>query len=87
MVRWTDCVTVRMEARIHYDVFHHSLIARSAQLLADAAAQGRGIKTKIIGHEEAKFSHDKLVDENIRWMFFQPAYEELLEETGGKFLA
>ncbi|RVX74355.1 hypothetical protein B0A52_01480 [Exophiala mesophila] len=58
-----------------------------AQLLVDAAAQGRGIKTKIVGDKEAKFSHDKLVDKNIRWMFFQPAYEELLEETGGAFLA
>ena len=59
----------------------------AAQLLADAAAKGRGIKTKIIGHEGAKFSHDKLVDKDIRWMFFQPAYEELLHETRGEFLA
>lgn len=60
---------------------------RVAQLLADAAAKRREIKTKIIGHEEAKFSHDKLVGKDIRWMFFQPAYEEILHETRGEFLA
>jgi hypothetical protein len=58
-----------------------------AQLMADAAAKGRGIETKIIGEEEAKFSHDKLVGKDIRWMFFQPSYEEILHETRGEFLA
>jgi len=53
----------------------------------DAAAKGRGISTKIIGHEEAKFSHEKLVSKDVRWMFFQPSYEELLHETRGEFLA
>ena len=58
----------------------------SAQLLADAAAAGRGMQTKKVGHEEAKFSHDKLTDKNARWLFFQAAYEEILHETGGEFL-
>jgi hypothetical protein len=60
---------------------------RAAQLMADAAAKGRGIETKIIGHEEAKFSHDNLVGKDVRWMFFQPSYEEILHETRGEFLA
>jgi hypothetical protein len=60
---------------------------RVAQLMADAAAKGREIQTKIIGEDEAKFSHDKLVGKDIRWMFFQPSYEEILHETRGEFLA
>ena len=69
------------------DLIVVSTNATTAQLLADAAAKGRGISTKIIGHEEAKFSHDKLTGKDVRWMFFQPSYEELLHETRGEFLA
>src|SRR5579862_8627055 len=57
-----------------------------AQLLADAAAAGRGMKTTIIDDEDAKFTHDALASEDIRYMQFQPAYEEVMEISGGAFL-
>lgn len=58
----------------------------AAQLLADAAAKGRGIKPTIIDDEDAKFTHDSLAGEDIRYMQFQPAYEEVLRSSNGAFL-
>jgi ribulose-5-phosphate 4-epimerase/fuculose-1-phosphate aldolase len=58
----------------------------AAQLLADAAAQGRGIKATIIDDEDAQFTRDSLRSAEIRYMMFQPAYEEMLKSTGGDFL-
>jgi ribulose-5-phosphate 4-epimerase/fuculose-1-phosphate aldolase len=58
----------------------------AAQLLADAAAAGRGIKPTIIDDEDAKFTHDSLAGEDIRYLMFAPAYEEILESTNGDFL-
>ena len=57
-----------------------------AQLLADAAAAGRGIKPTIIDDEDAKFTHDSLCGEDMRYLMFQPAYEEILESSKGEFL-
>jgi ribulose-5-phosphate 4-epimerase/fuculose-1-phosphate aldolase len=57
-----------------------------AQLLADAAAAGRGIKPTIIDDEDAKFTHDSLCGEDLRYMMFAPAYEEIMHSTKGDFL-
>jgi len=58
----------------------------AAQLLADAAAAGRGIKPTIIDDEDAKFTHDSLCGEDLRYMMFAPAYEEIMHSTKGDFL-
>jgi len=58
----------------------------AAQLLADAAAAGRGIKPTIIDDEDAKFTHDALCGEDLRYLMFAPAYEEILHSTKGDFL-
>ena len=58
----------------------------TAQLLADAAAAGRGIKPTIIDDEDAKYTHDALCGEDIRYLMFAPAYEEILHSTKGDFL-
>jgi ribulose-5-phosphate 4-epimerase/fuculose-1-phosphate aldolase len=58
----------------------------AAQLLADAAAGGRGIKPTVIDDEDAKFTHDSLAGEDIRYLMFAPAYEEIMESTKGEFL-
>jgi len=55
------------------------------QLLADNAARLRGMETIKIGDEEAAFSHQVSTD-HMRYVSFQPTYEELLEETNGAFL-
>jgi ribulose-5-phosphate 4-epimerase/fuculose-1-phosphate aldolase len=58
----------------------------AAQLLADAAAAGRGIKPTLIDDEDAKFTYDSLRGEDMRYLGFAPAYEEILEESKGEFL-
>ena len=58
----------------------------AAQLLADAAAAGRGIKPTIIDDEDAEFTHDSMFDEDLRYLMFAPAYEEILKSTNGDFL-
>lgn len=58
----------------------------AAQLLADAAAAGRGIKPTIIDDEDAKYTHDVLAGEDMRYLSFVPAYEEILASTKGEFL-
>jgi ribulose-5-phosphate 4-epimerase/fuculose-1-phosphate aldolase len=57
-----------------------------AQLLADAAAAGRGIKRTIIDEADARFTHDSLCGEDIRYLMFAPAYEEIMETSKGEFL-
>jgi ribulose-5-phosphate 4-epimerase/fuculose-1-phosphate aldolase len=57
-----------------------------AQLLADAAAAGRGIKTTIIDDEDAQFTRDALRGEDIRYLMFAPQYEDILMSTKGDFL-
>jgi ribulose-5-phosphate 4-epimerase/fuculose-1-phosphate aldolase len=57
-----------------------------AQLLADAAAAGRGIKATLIDDEDAKFTHDSMSGEDIRYLLWMPQYEDILESTDGDFL-
>ena len=58
----------------------------AAQLLADAAAAGRGIKPTFIDNEDAKFTYESLSGEDLRYLMFAPAYEEILKSTNGDFL-
>jgi len=59
----------------------------AAQLLADAAAAGRGIKPTIIDDEDAKFTHDALTcSADMRYLMFAPAYEEIMASSKGEFL-
>lgn len=57
-----------------------------AQLLADAAAFGRGIKTIPIGEDEAKYTHEQIGSSEVSFVQFQPEYKRILEETNGAFL-
>jgi len=55
------------------------------QMIADQTAKAKGIDTIKIGDEEARFSHQVSSDE-MRYISFQPYFEELMEETNGSFL-
>jgi len=57
----------------------------AVQMMADTAAKARGISTVKISEAEAAFSH-QIQNDNLRYVAFQPSYEELLEETNGAFL-
>jgi ribulose-5-phosphate 4-epimerase/fuculose-1-phosphate aldolase len=57
-----------------------------SQLLADAAAAGKGIKTCVIDDEDAAFTYASLENATTRYLMFSPAYEEILESTKGDFL-
>lgn len=57
-----------------------------SQLLADAAAFGRGIKTIPIGEDEAKYTHQQIGGHEVSFIQFQPEYKRHLEITGGAFL-
>ncbi|BFZ63057.1 hypothetical protein YB2330_004171 [Saitoella coloradoensis] len=56
-----------------------------AQLLADAAAGGRGGQTVKIGEEEAKLTHGQLTQGDVLWLEFQPSYELMEYESKGDF--
>ena len=58
----------------------------AAQLMADAAAAGRGIKTTIIDDEDAQFTRDTMSGEDIRYLLWMPQYEDILESSKGEFL-
>ena len=57
-----------------------------AQLLADAAAAGKGIKPKFIGEEEAAYTHAEISTHTASFMQFQPEYQYLLHTSNGDFL-
>lgn len=71
------------EAVLHFGVMDRCC---QVQLLADAAAAGRGIKPTIIDDEDAKFTHDSLCGEDTRYLRFASAYEEIMRSTKGDFL-
>ena len=58
-----------------------------AQLLADAAAFGRGIKTIKIDEEDAQYTHDSIAGHDVSFIQFQSEYNRILAETNGAFLA
>jgi len=56
------------------------------QLLADAAAAGRGIETKKIGDEEAKFTYKTVGTPMAGWFSAKPLFDVLHHETKGDYL-
>jgi len=56
------------------------------QLMADAAAAGRGIETKKIGNEEAKLTHKTVGTAGAGWFSAKPLFDVIMKETGGDFL-
>lgn len=57
-----------------------------AQLLADAAAGGRGGLTVKIGDEEAEFTHRTVGSAKAGWFSGKPLFDLIHRETGGEHL-
>jgi len=58
-----------------------------AQLLADAAAGGRGHETQKIGDEEAAFTYKAIGTPRAGWFSAKPTFDVIHKETGGDYLA
>jgi ribulose-5-phosphate 4-epimerase/fuculose-1-phosphate aldolase len=56
------------------------------QLLADAAAAGRGSETKKIGNEEAAFTYKTVGTPAAGWFSAKPLFDVIHKETGGDYL-
>lgn len=54
-----------------------------AQLLADAAGKNRGWETIKVPHEEAEYTRKVYWDE-LEYITFQPAYEDVVRASGGE---
>ncbi|OCL06814.1 arad-like aldolase/epimerase [Glonium stellatum] len=57
-----------------------------AQLLADAAAAGRGGSTVKIGDEEARFTYKTIGTPKAGWFSAKPLFDLIHKETGGDYL-
>jgi ribulose-5-phosphate 4-epimerase/fuculose-1-phosphate aldolase len=57
-----------------------------AQLMADAAAGGRGGKTAKIGNEEALFTYKTVGTPIAGWFSAKPLFDVVHNETGGDYL-
>jgi ribulose-5-phosphate 4-epimerase/fuculose-1-phosphate aldolase len=57
-----------------------------AQLMADAAAGGRGGATVKIGDEEAKFTYKSVGTPLAGWFSARPTFDVIHKETGGDYL-
>ena len=57
-----------------------------AQLMADAAASGRGGETKKIGHEEAAYTYKTVGTPLAGWFSAKPLFDVLHHETKGEYL-
>lgn len=57
-----------------------------AQLLADAAAAGRGGETVKIGNEEAKYTHGTVGSRQAGWFSAKPLFDLIHKETNGDYL-
>lgn len=57
-----------------------------AQLLADAAAAGRGGATKKIGDEEAQYTYNAVGTPLAGWFSAKPLFDLIHKETGGDYL-
>jgi len=57
-----------------------------AQLMADAAAAGRGAETKKIGDEEALFTRGSVGSPLAGWFSAKPLFDVIHKETGGDYL-
>ena len=56
-----------------------------AQLLAEAAARGRGETVRHIGKEEAEFTWDKTGDESHGWALGKVYFDRVERSTGGSY--
>lgn len=57
-----------------------------AQLLADAAAGGRGEKPVVVGDEEARFTYKTIGTPQAGWFSAKPTFDVLYKETNGDYL-
>jgi len=57
-----------------------------AQLMADAAATGRGGETKKIGDEEARFKYKAVGSPLAGWFSAKPLFDVIHKETNGDYL-
>jgi ribulose-5-phosphate 4-epimerase/fuculose-1-phosphate aldolase len=57
-----------------------------AQLLADAAAGGRGGATVKIGEEEARYTYKTVGSPMAGWFSAKPLFDLIHKETGGDYL-
>lgn len=57
-----------------------------AQLLADAAAGGRGGETQKIGEEEAAYTYKTVGTPMAGWFSAKPLFDLIHKETGGDYL-
>lgn len=57
-----------------------------SQLLADAAAQGRGGETVKIGEEEAAYTHKTVGSTMAGYFSAKPLFDVIHKETGGDYL-
>lgn len=57
-----------------------------AQLMADAAAAGRGGETKKIGEAEAEFTKKAVGSPKAGWFSAKPLFDVIHKETGGDYL-
>jgi ribulose-5-phosphate 4-epimerase/fuculose-1-phosphate aldolase len=57
-----------------------------AQLLADAAAGGRGGETVKIGDEEARYTYNTVGTPIAGWFSAKPLFDVIHKETGGEYL-
>ncbi|KAI9683782.1 MAG: hypothetical protein M1822_005972 [Bathelium mastoideum] len=57
-----------------------------AQLMADAAAAGRGGETKKIGHEEAEYTYKTVGTPLAGWFSAKPLFDVIHRETNGEYL-
>ena len=57
-----------------------------AQLMADAAAAGRGGATCKIGDEEAAFTYKTIGTPLAGWFSAKPEFDKICKETGGEHL-
>lgn len=51
--------------------------------MADAAAAGNGYETIKVGHEEAEYTR-KVYNDELEYITFQPAFEEIVWESKGE---
>jgi len=56
-----------------------------SQLMADAAAGGRGAQTVKIGDEEAAFTYKAIGTRKAAWFSGKPLFDVLEKETGGEY--
>lgn len=57
-----------------------------AQLMADAAAAGRGGETVKIGDEEATFTYNTVGTPRAGWFSAKPLFDVIHKETSGEYL-